>query len=133
MPAVHAAELPPLANQASRGPISWRSVALGLLGTILICWVTPYNNFALANTFLVGNNLPMGVVVFLFAFVLIVNGPLHRFAPRHALSAGELAVAFSMMLVSCALPSSGLMRYFPPSLVGPLWHARWNDEFRQLL
>jgi hypothetical protein len=38
-----------------------------------------------------------------------------------------------MALVSCALPSSGLMRYFPGSLISPLWLAQSNGDYRRLL
>ena len=68
-----------------------------------------------------------------FLFVLVINAPLHRWFPRHALTAGELSIALSMTLVSCALPSSGLMRYFPPSLVSPFYHAISNRPFLDLL
>ncbi len=113
--------------------MSLRSVLLGLAGVVLICGLTPYNDYALNNTFLVGNNLPIGVVMLSFLFVLLVNAPLHRWFPGQALHSGELAVALSMTLVSCALPSSGLMRYFPPSLVSPFYHALSNHEFLDLL
>ena len=113
--------------------ITFRSVVLGLLGVVFICGLTPYNDYALNNTFLVGNNLPLGVIMLLFVFVLLVNAPLMRFVPRFAFSAGEITVAFSMTLVSCALPSSGLMRYFPPTLVGPFWVARSSQEYLKLL
>ena len=104
-----------------------------MLGVVFICAFTPYNDYALNNTFLVGNNLPLGVVMFLFLFTLLINGPLSRFAPRVALSSGEVAVAFSMILVSCALPSSGLMRGFPASLVAPFHLAGGDEEFMRRL
>src|SRR5436190_10554815 len=125
--------LRPDALAPPRSAISVRSVALGLLGTIVICGLTPYNDYALNNTFLIGNNLPLGVVMVLFLFIVFVNAPLSRFFPNRAFTAGEITVAFSMTLVSCALPSSGLMRYFPPSLVGPLYHAQSQQEFLSLL
>ena len=65
-----------------RSAVSWRSVLLGVLGVTLICALTPYNDYALNNTFLVGNNLPIGVVMLSFLFVLLVNAPLHRWYPR---------------------------------------------------
>ncbi|MGH7213921.1 MAG: DUF6785 family protein [Tepidisphaeraceae bacterium] len=122
----------PALFEPSRPSVTWRSVTLGLAGVVLVCGLTPYNDYALNNTFLVGNNLPLGVVMLAFLFVLFVNAPLNRWAPEHALSAGELTIALSMTLVSCALPSSGLMRYFPPSLVGPLYHAQSRPEFLAL-
>src|SRR5688572_6173813 len=115
------------------GAITWRSVLLGLLGVVVICTVTPFNDYALNNTAFVGNNLPLGVVGLTFLFVLLVAGPLNRLAPQWRLSSGELAVALSMTLVGCALPSSGLMRYFPPSLVSPFWMAQRMTHFQPLL
>jgi hypothetical protein len=120
--------LPPV-----RSAVSGRSILLGLIGVVLICGLTPYNDYALNNTFLVGNNLPIGVVMLSFLFVLLVNAPLHRWWPKQALSSGELSVALSMTLVSCALPSSGLMRYFPPMLVSPFYYALYNHPFLELL
>src|SRR4051812_41373876 len=54
---------PPLTSIDSMTPqraITWRSVLIGLAGVVLICALTPYNDYALNNTFLVGNNLPVG-------------------------------------------------------------------------
>ena len=123
--------LPPSPPQ--RSAVSWRSVFLGLLGVSIICGLTPYNDYALNNTFLVGNNLPIGVVMLSFLFVLLINAPLHKWFPRQALSSGELSTSLSMTLVSCTLPSSGLMRYFPPILVSPFYHALYNRPFLDLL
>lgn len=105
----------PLLRQ--RSAVSWRSVGLGLLGVILICAVTPYNDYALNNTFLVGNNLPIGVVMLTFLFVLLVNAPLHRWWPGKALTSGKLGVVLSRTLVGCALLSGGRTRYLRPAQV----------------
>lgn len=100
---------------------------------MLICGLTPYNDYALNNTFLVGNNLPLGAVMLTFLLTVCVNGPLSRWAPKHALSTGEVAVAFTMVLVSCALPSSGLMRYLPGALTGTFFNAGQRGEYLALL
>ena len=118
---------------AARGPVTWRSVSLGLFGVVLVCGLTPYNDYALNNTFLVGNNLPIGVVMLTFAFVLGVNAPLRRWRPAWAVSGSELAVALGMTLISCGLPSSGLMRYLPPALVSPFYNALTDRPFLDLL
>ena len=101
-----------------RPAVSGRSVLLGLTLSAALCAATPYNNFVLNNTKLVGSFLPLGLLLFFAAFLTLVNGPLHRFAPRHALSRGELGVALAMTLLACTVASSGLMRYLPGHLVG---------------
>ncbi len=113
--------------------ITLRSVVLGLLGTLLICVVTPYNDYALNNTPMVGNNLPAGAILFAFIFAIFINGPLSRFLPRIAFTSGEMVVSFSMMLVACSIPSAGLLRYLPPMLVAPYYKAADNQEFRAVI
>lgn len=103
-----------------RRPVNLRSVLLGLLGVVLICGLTAYNDYVVSNTYLVGNFLPIGLLLFMVSFILLINTPLTRWAPRRAFTTGELGVALCMMLVSCAIPSSGMMRYLPGHLVG-LW------------
>jgi hypothetical protein len=98
--------------------VTWRSFLVGLIGVLFICGLTPYNDYAVANTYLVGNFLPIGLVLFLMVTILLVNAPLRKFAPKAALREGELAVVTAMLLVACAIPSSGLMRYLPTSIVG---------------
>src|SRR5881394_4015998 len=106
-------------HSPARNPVNLRSVALGLLGVAFICGLTPYNDFVVDNTYFTGNFLPIGLVLFFLLFVMLINAPLSRFAPRFSFSAGEMAVALGMTLVSCAIPSSGLMRLLPSQLVAP--------------
>jgi hypothetical protein len=89
---------------------------MGLVGVTLICAVTPFNNYVANNTDAIGSALPT-MVVFLLLLASAVNGLLSRYAPRLALSVGEMGVALGMVLVACALPAVGLMRYLPGHLV----------------
>lgn len=115
--------------------VTWRAVLLGLLGVAFICGLTPYNDYVVNNTYLVGNFLPIGLLLFFIVVVMLINAPLHLFARRWAFSTGELALALSMTLISCGLPSSGLMRYLPAQLVGTWTQANLtsNAEFRKAL
>lgn len=117
----------------ARKAVNLRSVLLGLLGVVFICTLTPYNDWVVANTYAVGNFLPIGLLLFFLVVILLVNGPLSRFAPKWAFSRGELGVALCMMLVSCALPSSGLMRYLPAHLVSPWYIADTNTDYAQVM
>jgi len=116
-----------------RRPVNLRSVLLGLLGVLFICGLTPFNDWVVGNTFVVGNFLPIGLLLFFLVLIGLVNAPLHRFAPRWALGTGELAVVMGMMLVSSALPGSGLYRYLPAQLVGVWNEAGQSVEARRVL
>jgi hypothetical protein len=113
-----------------RRPVNWRSVLLGLCGVVFICGLAPYNDFVLESTYLVGNFLPVGVLL-VVVVLLAANAPLWRWAPRWALSGGELAVVLGMVLVSCSC--SGLMRYLPASMVGLHDASAGNPEYQAIL
>src|SRR4051812_45405485 len=92
------APLAPSAAPHPRAALTFRSITLGLAGGVLICCLAPYNDFVVNNTYLIGNNLPVIVVMILFGLAVLVNGPLNRWAPNRALSSGELTVITVMIL-----------------------------------
>lgn len=118
---------------SDRSAVNVRSVAAGLCGASVIAAVTPVNNFVANNTFLVGNLMPAAAIGLLLVSVLMINAPLHRFAPRWALSRGELTTAFCMWLVACTIPSAGLMRYLPADLIAPFHFADTQPAYRDTI
>ncbi|HEY8665106.1 MAG TPA: DUF6785 family protein [Tepidisphaeraceae bacterium] len=129
----NSATMAALTSATTRRPVSLRAIVVGLLGVLWICGLTPYSDYAMGNTYVVGNFLPIGLLLFYFTLVLLVNAPLARWLPSRAFTTGELAVALAMTLMSCAIPSSGLMRYLPASLVGFYHHAATDFGYRELL
>src|SRR6266545_186579 len=117
----------------SRPAVNARSILLGLLGVVLICALAPYNDWAVNNTYMVGNYLPVGLLLFFLAFIVLINGPLSRYRPRSAFGSGELAVALGMVLVGCSVPASGLMRYLLGTLVGVLYQPGVNADYARVL
>ncbi len=111
--------------------ITFRAVLIGSLFVALICGITPFNDWILANTPMVGSYLPLCVVLLFFVLTIGVNGLLHRFAPRRALRGTELAVIMVMSLVACSIPGQGLMRPFLPTLVSPLFYGRDYPHYWQ--
>lgn len=113
--------------------LSFRSIVLGIAGGTFLCAFAPYNDWAMNNTFLIGNSMPVGAIMLAFLFVVFINGPLSRFWPAKALSSFEVAVAFMLMLTMCALPTSGLIRYLLPNLVMPYQFALENQGYREII
>jgi len=120
-------------TQPIRPAVNLRSVTLGLTGVLFICGVTPYNDYVLNNTPLIGNFLPIGPLLLFLLVVFGINAPLWRWAPRQALSQHELAVAMGMTLVSCTLPATGLMRFLPPHLVALYVHTGTDAAMRDFV
>src|SRR5437660_255705 len=101
--ATAASSLPLGLARASARPrsITWRSLLLGTLAAIGICTLVPYNDYALSDTRPIAGYLPQAAVLVLFLLVVVINAPLHRFAPGKALSSGEMAVVVLMTLLAC--------------------------------
>ncbi len=109
--------------------ITARSLTIGTLMVGLVCGVTPYNDYVVSNTMMVGFFLPVIVVLLMVGLVVLVNAPLHRFAPKHALSTGELGVILAMTLVSCGIPGQGMMRTLIPTLISPFNRGSADPQF----
>lgn len=116
--------------------VSFRAVCIGILFACFFCAVTPYNDFKVAATYIAGTQFPIGALFVLLVFVGVVNVVLRRFAPKKAFRPGELLTIWTLILVASGLPSSGMMRYFLPSIAYPQyasnatndWEARvWRD------
>jgi len=120
-------------TQPKAANFTWRGWLLGLLGVIFICGFTAFNDYAVNNTYLVGNFLPIGLVAFFLIFILGINSLLWKIKPTMALKQRDLALAMLMMLVSCALPSSGLMRYLPSNIVGVYHRAGVDSDAARVL
>ena len=116
-----------------RRAVSPRSVAVGGAFVALICSLAAYNDFAMNNTNLVGNYLPVGLLLCVLFVAVLINGPLSRWRPTAALTAGELSVAVGMGLVGCGVASAGLMKYLPVLLVSPWQQAGGTASFAKLL
>jgi len=109
--------------------VTWRSLLFGTLGVIVVCALTPYNDFVFSDTSFTAGYLPISAVLLLFVMVVGINAPLHRFAPRQALTQRELAVVVLMILLACGLPSWGLMRFLIPMPVSPFYLGGIDGQF----
>src|SRR5690554_4520920 len=85
----------------SRRVVNWRSLQLRLMGVFFICSITAHTVYILGNTYLVGNFLPIGLMLCFMVLNMLINAPLHKWIPRQAFSSAELADALGMTLVSC--------------------------------
>jgi hypothetical protein len=91
-----------------------------------------YNDSVLRLTYLVGNHFPISVFGLLVLVAAGLNPVLYLVHRRWRLRPGELAVIVAMMLVTCSIPGSGLMRTFMTSLALPIHYNEakpgWNSK-----
>jgi len=114
-------------------PVSVRAVLTGLACALLVCGVTPYNDYAVAATYLSGNFFPIGALAAVLGLVLVVNPLLITLGRRHrAFTPGEILTVWAMVIIAAGIPSSGLMRYLLPHLVAPHYYATRTNHWEGL-
>jgi hypothetical protein len=82
---------------------------VGLAGAMLIWIAAPYNNFIIAASYISDSYLPVAAMLLMFALVLLLNPVLRRISRPLALSRGQLAIVFGILLVASVVPSQGLL------------------------
>jgi hypothetical protein len=112
-----------------RRAFSRRAIVVGLVLTVLVCGLTPLNDYVLSDTNLTVGFFPLAAVLAQVLMVLVVNVGLRLVAPRQALNEGELGVVMMMVLIACSLPGWGLMRFLVPAPVAPFFLGSSDPVF----
>ena len=112
--------------------VNSRSIVLGLICVLLICFTEAYNDYYINNTWLAAHHFPIVAAFLLMVLVLGVNvfAKLTRFFPP--LRASELITIWCMMIVVASLPTLGLAAYMLPTLVGLTYYATPENEWTEL-
>ncbi|HOX37784.1 MAG TPA: hypothetical protein PL033_07330 [Candidatus Brocadiia bacterium] len=113
--------------------ITLRSVLIGLLCVAVVAGFTPYNDWYRDNTFFVGNNFSIGVLFMIAFLVLACNTVCKRFFEGAHLSFSELAVILTMAWAACVVPTSGLTRYWIPTIIVPARLELSHSTFKYVL
>jgi hypothetical protein len=110
--------------------MTFRSVAIGIFGVILLCGFTFFNDMVIRGTFLVGNFLPFSIMGSLILFLLLGNPLLALFGKRWALTGQELAVIIALLFFACFIPGRGFMHHFTNVLMFPHHYTRTNSAWK---
>ncbi len=113
--------------------VTWRSLLAGSLLVAGIAAGAPYGNMVLRGSYMALDFSTAGAIFLFFLLVLIVDTGLRLLRPRLALSRGELAVAYVMAIVGCAIPTMGLTEYLLPIISGCSYYATPENEWAQLV
>ncbi|RMD73534.1 MAG: hypothetical protein D6820_18410, partial [Lentisphaerae bacterium] len=108
-----------------------RAWILGCCGVLIVAGITYYNDYLLKQTFFVGNHMPAGVFGLLIVLTLI-NTLWFLYRRQGILKPREWAILIVMMSTACAIPASGLMRYFTASLIVPRFQQKVKPWWQRL-
>lgn len=113
--------------------ITARALLIGSLLAVGVNLLTPFNDYVVVNTFMVGSYLPLALMLAIVLLVMVGNGLLRVALPRYVLQTGELAVILMMLLVACSVPSQGLLRQLVPTLVTPFHYGEENPSYYEAM
>ena len=106
-----------------------RAIITGFIGAVLINSLTYVNDIVMHQTFLIGNSMPLSVFGLLIIFGLFINPLLARIRPDLSFTGAEISVTLFIVLASCCIPGSGLMRHFTADLVMPFHWGKTDPAF----
>jgi hypothetical protein len=104
--------------------MTWRSIMIGLAGSVALCSVTYFNQSVMRQSAIVGNYIPLSVYGTLILVVVLVNPVLGRLRRSWRLSGRELAVILTLVLTSCGVAESGFLKTFTNVLMLPRHYRR---------
>ncbi len=114
------------------GPITARSVILGLLTAAGIALYGNAGEMVLHIGSLVKSNFPVSLIL-VFTIWIMINMAIARVAPQTALSSTELMVIFGMTWVAGMMPGVGWMGYLIGCLPAPHFFATPENRWAELI
>jgi hypothetical protein len=114
----------------SSSPLTVRALVLGFLLGLFISAFAYFNDQVVANTFLIGNFLPVGVFGIVLLLLMLVNPLLVSIRPTLALKGGEVAIISAIGLAACAWPGSNLFRVTTGIIAMPNHWINFNSSWQ---
>ncbi|MFW5487742.1 MAG: DUF6785 family protein [Desulfovibrio sp.] len=116
-----------------RTRIRLRAIALGVIGGLLICAATPFNNLYLRATLLGGGHFPLAPF-FVITWLAILIAIIARISKRPAFLSGlELLVSWILMVLVSGIPYTGLVRTFFTNLTAPVYFDTPGNRWASLI
>jgi len=125
------------ASQKNRSRVRLRAILLGLILSILICLITPFNNVYRQATPLGGGHFPLAPFYILLFMTLLMALYRKIFRGSGGFTAKELLVTWILMVIASGISYTGLARTFFINLTAPFHFAavenRWGEILHPLL
>lgn len=116
-------------QKVARPASLWRGLVLGIALVPVTCFVVAWAEIVLM-TLQIGYLQMPPAVVGIFLLLLVINAPLKKLRALIALSAQELMVMYTMMVLAAMISSRGLMQKLVPLLVTANYFATDANDWR---
>jgi hypothetical protein len=122
---------------AANAVVRWRAVILGLVFSMGLCAVTPYNNAFQQATPLGGGHFPLAPFLIFFCLTIVLAAAGRWRGRTIGLNGRELLFIWILMVLVSGIAYTGLVRTFFINLTAPFQFAtaenRWNEILQPLL
>ena len=112
--------------------VSRRAVGIGLVCCLAIAFGEPYTVMVLHSSPMAAD-FSAGAALFLFLLLTLLLNPLARLLTGSGLHRGEMATAYIMMIVACAIPSWGFTINLVPLMAGFFYFATPENNWGELI
>jgi len=113
-------------------PITFRAILLGVVLIAVLVSTNPYLAF-IVDYWTVGSGAVLNGPIAALFLLVVLNGSLRRFAPKHALSRGELLTAYAMAIVCVGLAQAGGLPYIATTTTLPFYRATPENRWEELV
>ena len=132
-----ALEGPGVEGSKTGSGIRLRAIVLGLVLSVVICALTPFNNVYRQGTLLGGGHFPLASFFILFWLTVLVALSSRLFKGKQWLTGRELLSVWMLTVLSSGIAYTGLVRTFFINLTAPYHFAtvgnRWAEVLQPLL
>jgi len=108
---------------------TFRAIAVGAVGSLAVALGAVYAEHLIQGSYVALDFSTPGAVFLFFVLAFLVNVTLGRLSRRWALSAGELIIAYIMMIVASAIPTMGLTGQLLPIITAPYYYATTESQW----
>ncbi len=110
-----------------------RSILIAVACIVIICAISPYNNYLTGAAWISADQFSIGVIALLSIVVLVINVIWRKISPAKALTTTEIVTIWCMMAVIASFPASAFIRYFLGPIAGLTYFATPENEWETLL
>lgn len=114
------------------GGLTWRAALIGSLLCVFVSIWSQYAELVIHGTQISLTYPPIGAFLVFFGYILAVQWPLQFLKRQLALSARELVMVWSMLVLAIGVASIDIAQKMPPMIAGTPYYATPENKYEEL-